>query len=146
MRFNKIIKEEFFKAEKYKGRYHNQNKYIEIFKNPSLKEYKEVLKSSDIIIIRGVLTREGDLYICSGKNIIHEDLLRMLSEDGIVSLNEFWYMEPSTLKEYLCLVSEGNKKLEPADSYDQDTFDAINDKYLPLYKTILQKKNPTFKL
>lgn len=145
MKFNKILQEKFLDAENYKPKYGN-SRYVEIFKNPDSKEYKELLKDSDIIIVRAVLTKGADLYIVSSKNVIHDDVLKLLDKRGILTFHQDWYENPERLKEYICLFGERNKKLYPADSYNQEVYDEIGHFYISHYEKILNKNNSGFKL
>lgn len=145
MKFNKILQEKFLDAENYKPKYGN-SRYVEIFENPEPKEYKELLKDSDITIVRAVLTKDADLYIISSTNVIHDDLLKLLDKRGILTFHQDWYENTKVLKEYICLFGERNRKLQPADSYNQEVYDEIGHFYISHYEKILNKNNPSFSL
>lgn len=146
MKFNKLIKEEFYDAENYTSRYSSGSKYVEIFKNPTAEEYRTLLKESQVVIARGVLLRNGDLYVISAKNVIHEDLLKILDKKGLLTFAYEWDSSPKYLNKFLCVVGFKNKKLAPADSYQQEPFDEIKSGYLDVYRKLLNKNNPIFKL
>lgn len=146
MNFNKLIKEDFYDAENYKSRYSSGNKYVEIYKNPTAEEYRRLLKESQVIIARGVLLRDGSLYVISAKNVIHEDLLKILDRRNVLDFAYEWDSEPKYLNKFLCVVGFKNKKLAPADSYQQEPFNEIKEGYLDIYKKLLKNNNSIFKL
>lgn len=145
MKFNSVLQEKFLDAEDYKPRYGNK-RYVEIFKNPDSKEYKEVLSNSDITIVRAVLTKGADLYIMSSTNVIHDDVLKLLDKRGVLVFHDDWFENPKRLQEYICLFGEKSRKLYPADSYNQEVYDTIGQFYIKHYETILAKNNPNFNL
>lgn len=142
MRYHVDLHEAFYKAEDYKPVYGDRKIYTEIFVNPSLKEYNDLLHEAGVV--RGVLTRKSaNLYVVDGENIIHEDLLKMIDE---VTFNSLWYMRAETLKEYLCVISLGERKFVPADSYTDKPYQAIEDRYQKLYESVLKKNNAIYSL
>lgn len=145
MRFKKAMKEEFFDSENYTSGYSTEKKYVEVYKNPSLKEYNNLF-SKRVQIIRGVLLRSGDLYIITSEDIIHEDLLRMLAKRNVLNFEYSWDEDPKFLKEFLCIAGGKNKVLFPADSYRQEPYDEIKEKYLEIYKEILKINNSIYTL
>lgn len=142
----KNVTEEFFDAENYISGYSTEKKYVEVYKNPTSNEYRSLLKESQIVIVRGVLLRSGDLYVISSKNVIHEDLLRILAKRNVLDFEYEWDSNPKYLNKFLCVAGYKNKKLVPADSYQQEPFDEIKSGYLDIYKKILGINNDIFKL
>lgn len=146
MNFNQVLKEDYYDMFKYKSRYSNNSTLVEVWKNPNSNELRDILKKQSIIIARGVLFKNGDFYLASGKNIIHEDLLKILSKDGLLTFNKFWDEDIKHLDKYMCVYTEKSKKVYPADSYQEEPFKIIGDKYFSLYEKALAKKNKIFKL
>jgi hypothetical protein len=146
MKFKQVLKEEFYDTFKYKPSYSNDPKLVEVWKNPNSNELREILKKQSITIARGVLFKSGDLYIASGKNVIHEDLLKILSKDGLLDFNKFWDEDIKHLDKYLCVYTGRDKIIRPADSYQEEPFEIIKEKYLDVYEKSLSKKNRMFRL
>lgn len=146
MIFNQALKEEFYDTFKYKASYSNDARLVEVWKNPNSNELKDILKKQSIVIARGVLFKSGDFYLASGKNIIHEDLLKILSRDGLLDFNKFWDEDIKHLDKYMCVYTDKSKIVKPADSYQKEPFEVIKNKYIDVYEKALAKKNKIFKM
>lgn len=146
MDFDEVLNEDYYDAFKYKPRYANESRTVEVWKNPNSSELKDILRKQEIIIARGVLLKKGDLYLASGKNIIHEDILKILSKQGLLEFNKFWHEDILHLEKYLCVTAFKNRKLIIADSYQKEPVDIIEEKYFDIYKNSLKKNNKIFKL
>lgn len=60
-------------------------KYIEIYKNPTPSEVKDILKDSDYKSIRMVSDSKGNLYAFNG-DALHKDILKDLPDDSAMGL------------------------------------------------------------
>ena len=103
MKLRKIL-EEFRDGVKIKG------KYYEIFSNPSQKELKEIMKSigEEDDGVRAIMTVDGTLYTAApAHEIIHDNLLEILSAKGIVkNIANWWRTKQSeSYKNFLCVIS-----------------------------------------
>ncbi len=134
--FKNELKEEFYKG--IKGR-----DYQEIFKNPSSKELTGLaLKSSKQI--RGVLLRNGNLFVVNAYNMIHDNLLLhiKIKNDG-----NWAYNISDSIKKFICIITDkdNSKIFYLAESYfDNDIEDRR--KEFNAYKNIMKKKNPILTL
>lgn len=146
MIFKQALSEDFYDTFRYKPGYSNEATTVEVWKNPSSSELRDSLKSQSIVIARGVLFKNGDFYIAAGKNIIHEDLLKILAKDGLLAFNKFWDEDTKHLDKYICVYTDKSKKIIPADSYQEEPFKLIKEKYFDIYEKALAKKNKIFKL
>ena len=139
MKFKDVLKEEFYDSFKYKTDYSEKRHVIEFWKNPSSKELREIAHAHSFA--RGVLLKNGDLFITDSHDIIHDDILSILEKRGILNFNKFWFDDVKILNNYLCVHVESTKKVYPAESYRQNVYDALEEKYFDIYSKILKKKN-----
>lgn len=145
MRYEKVLNEVFFDAFQYRSVAKGPS-YVEIFKNPSVKEYKEVLEAQGYNGVRGVLTIDGDLYVAKGE-ILHDDLLAILAgKDLDVDDAKDWHMNKEYMQRFICVISEGNNTFEAAESYVQKMSDYFESNYFDEYDYNFRQKNPSFKL
>lgn len=128
--FNSLL-EKFLDADKFK------NEYIEIYKNPTAKELRDILKEFNYKYIRGVVSYIGDLFVLNNEELIHAEILKLLDKKNILEFEYGWFIDPNTLKNYLCVVREDNGIWYPADSYSYD----IDEKYFTHYKKMMEKNN-----
>ena len=143
MRYDMALKEAFFDAFSFRPSWGGKT-YIEIYKNPTSKEYKGALKPGSA---RGVLTIDGYLYIFSGE-ILHDDVLAALSGQDVPRIDDpaDWYTNAKYLDDFMCIISHGNKEINIAESYSQNVVRKIITEYFDEYNYNLQNKNPGFKL
>lgn len=125
--FEKLLKEEFLDADKYK------EKYVEMYKNPSNKEIREIMKDFQEKYLRGVVDPHGDLFVLSEEEMIHDDILKFLSRKKLIQSHDFWYVEPESLKKFLCVDKKDGWFL--AESYSFTP----NKKQLAQYKKFIDK-------
>ncbi len=129
--FRNELKEAFYKGLK------KSEDYQEIFKNPSAKELKNMAnETSDII--RGVLLKEGDLYIINGDDYTHFDLLKELGNIAFDGSKKRDSINISSLK-------EKPREFFLSEGYDDDKI-KLYKKSLNEYVKIIKKKNPILSL
>jgi len=141
MKLRKIL-EEFRDGVKIKGQYY------EIFSNPSQKELKEIMKSieEEDDGVRAIMTVDGTLYTATpAHQIIHDNLLEILSAKGIVkNIANWWRTKQSeSYKNFLCVIS-GNHNFNDwfiSESYFifEDS-EMIPNEYLEKYSKLFSKQ------
>jgi hypothetical protein len=140
MKFNEILAEEWKDSTKTRGEYN------EVFINPTMKELQMVSQSQQYPEIRGFIVPNGDFYIMSGDNIIHEDILKFLSSKGYIPMVEFWYTKPDSVNKFIAVMSYiVLDQFVPSISYTQKVFDALKDVWDD-YEKAFKRKNPNINL
>lgn len=135
--FKNELKEEFYKGLEYKPLFYTSKENIEIFKNPSRTEYKK-----EKLGPRGVLLKNGDLFMTNSFNVIHDDFLLMLK----IYSRADWHTKLETLDKFLCVIIDRNfKKALPAESYGYHHLKK-NKENFEKYIKIIKKNNPSLEL
>ena len=119
------LNEEFVDAKEFKSPYKKNKVYMEIYKNPTLKELRDSGRpgfgSTPGIRARGIVLKNGDLYITSPQeDFIHEEIVIFFSEKGVIS-NTYagnWWWNIKSLEEFICVSRYKNGQWAPAESYN----------------------------
>jgi hypothetical protein len=127
----------------------------EIFKNPTPKEYYEIVDREDEEDPLGIpggarailVIKTKDLYVASANRLIHQDIINVLKKEGVaIPKTIMWYTDAKYLKHFVCLFGYGkSKNLYLAESYAEEAYDEFFNKYKEFDK-ILKVKNPSFSI
>ena len=138
----KLIIEEFETARRQK--IDDEERYYEIFKNPTSKELKEVSFDKQEDIIRGFMRADGNLYVVSPQeNLIHSSILKILSNENILSEDKNWYfISDGIYEKYVGVSSQNKKDWYLAESYGEA--DSLPEEYSKKYKALFSKQGKNF--
>lgn len=152
MEWNKALNEKFYTSVKHRPIYGSDEKTVEIWLNPNGSEFLDFMKYQEEDMSRGVLFKNGNLYLMSVKvevtehdETIHDDILYILSKKGILKFDKFWFEDLTHINKYICIYVDKNKTIHLAVSYRQIVHNLI-EKHFEEYKEALNKKNKMFKL
>lgn len=106
--------------EKFEDAKKKNGIYVEIYKNPDIKEIREILKNFQEKMLRGLVRKSGELFVLSDEEVIHDNLMSFLADSDIIESYNFWYLEKESLNNFLCVDRQKNGIWKPAESY---TFD-----------------------
>jgi len=122
--------------EKFEDAKKKNGIYVEIYRNPNMKEIRDILKDFQEKMLRGVLKGDGDLFVLSDEEVVHDSIVSFLEDEGFLDGHNFWYLEEESLEKFLCVDRQKNGVWKPAESY---TFD-IPKKYFSKYKEYMKEK------
>ena len=148
-RLRNIFKEKFVDGLKY------SYFYVELHKNPTIEELNTFLDWD-----RGVLLRNGDLYVLSNPDKedeypswMHQHIIKILQDRGLLKEKDirWWTIPFARIDEFLCVhIEKKSNKLFLAEGYayllkDKLTMSKINDSFDTFYKNC-KSKNPKLEL
>lgn len=128
--FKKLLKEEFEDGHKYKG------SYVEIYRNPTSKEIGDILKKFGEKLLRGVIRKDGEVFVIDYEDAIHDNIVNLLERKDLLKPYSFWYMEEESLEKFLCIDRQESGIWKPAESYSFD----IPEQQLKYYKSKMEIK------
>jgi len=125
--------------------------YYDVYKNPTVSEFKEIGISAKVLSIygrptgfRAVILRDGDLYTVSPNDkAIHDDLLEIFYKLNIIGdLIKDWYKNKESLNSFLCVVLENPKStiFHVAESYNYEVLRPLDAGYLEDYQNNFKNK------
>ena len=152
MDWHDALTEKFYTTVKHKPIYGSGKKTVEVWLNPSGSEFLDFMKYQEEDISRGVLFKNGNLYLMSMKvevtehdETIHDDILYILSQNGVLKFDKFWFDDSTHINKYICIYADKNKVIHLADSY-RGKIRALIKKNFESYEEALNKKNKMYKL
>lgn len=122
--------------EDFEDAYKKGSRYVEIYRNPTRKEISDILKDFQEEMLRGILRYDGELFVLSDEEVVHDDIVNALMNHDLLDPYSFWYLEEESTNKFIGVDRQRNGTWKPAESY---TFD-IPDELFNHYKEEMRKK------
>lgn len=110
--------------ENFEDAYKKGSRYVEIYRNPTKKEINDILKNFQEKMLRGIVRYDGELFVLSDEEVIHDTIVNALVDQNLLKSYSFWYLEEESANLFIGIDRQENGVWKPAESY---TFDIPED-------------------